>query len=102
MKRRRMLTAALMTAAALAAAAGITASAEEEAKKVTVILDYTPNTNHTGMYVALDKGYYEEEGLEVEIIEPTDGATATLIAQGKGTFEATAAPICSTAHACTS
>ena len=86
MKRRRMLTAALMTAAALAAAAGITASAEEEAKKVTVILDYTPNTNHTGMYVALDKGYYEEEGLEVEIIEPTDGATATLIAQGKGTF----------------
>ena len=58
----------------------------KELKKVTVILDYVPNTNHTGMYVALDKGYYEEEGLEVEIIEPTDGATATLIAQQKGTF----------------
>ncbi len=55
-------------------------------KKVTVILDYVPNTNHTGMYVALDKGYYEEEGLDVEIIEPTDGATATLVAQQKGTF----------------
>ena len=50
----------------------------EDLKKVTVILDYVPNTNHTGMYVALDKGYYEEEGLDVEIIEPTDGATATL------------------------
>jgi ABC-type nitrate/sulfonate/bicarbonate transport system substrate-binding protein len=38
------------------------------------------------MYVALDKGYYEAEGLDVEIIEPTDGATATLVAQQKGTF----------------
>lgn len=53
---------------------------------VTVILDYVPNTNHTGMYVALKNGYYEDEGLNVEIIEPTDGATATLVAQGKGTF----------------
>lgn len=58
----------------------------QELKKVTVVLDYVPNTNHTGMYVALDKGYYKEAGLDVEIIEPTDGATATLIAQQKGTF----------------
>ncbi|MCD7884543.1 MAG: ABC transporter substrate-binding protein [Lachnospiraceae bacterium] len=62
------------------------AEESEELQKVTVILDYVPNTNHTGMYVALEKGYYEEEGLDVEIIEPTDGATATLVAQQKGTF----------------
>ena len=55
-------------------------------KKVTVILDYVPNTNHTGMYAALDKGYYLEEGLDVEIIEPTEGATNTLVAQNRGTF----------------
>lgn len=36
---------------------------------VTVILDYVPNTNHTGMYVALHNGYYAEEGLNVQIIE---------------------------------
>lgn len=53
---------------------------------VTVILDYVANTNHTGMYVALDQGYYEEAGLNVRIIEPTQGATATLIAVGKGDF----------------
>ncbi len=53
---------------------------------VTVILDYVANTNHTGMYVALDQGYYEEEGLAVNIIEPTEGATATLVAIGKGDF----------------
>lgn len=51
---------------------------------VTVILDYVVNTNHTGMYVALDKGYYREAGLDVTIVEPTEGATATLIAVGKG------------------
>ena len=55
-----------------------------ELEDVTVILDYVANTNHTGMYVALEKGYYEEEGLKVSIIEPTQGATATLIAVGKG------------------
>ena len=53
---------------------------------VTVILDYVANTNHTGMYVALDQGYYEEQGLNVNIVEPTEGATATLVAVGKGDF----------------
>lgn len=62
------------------------ALAQPEAEKVTVILDYVINTNHTGMYVALDKGWYEQAGLDVEIVEPTEGATATLIAVGKGEF----------------
>ena len=38
------------------------------------------------MYAALDLGYYEEEGLNVKIVEPTEGATATLVAVGKGDF----------------
>ncbi len=59
---------------------------KSELTDITVILDYVANTNHTGMYVALEKGYYEEVGLNVEIIEPTEGATATLIAVGKGDF----------------
>lgn len=56
------------------------------AEEVTVILDYVANTNHTGMYVALQQGYYAEEGLDVTIIEPTEGATATLVAVGRGDF----------------
>lgn len=56
-------------------------------KKVTVILDYLPNTNHTGLYVAKERGYFEQEGLDVEIIEPGDDQTsATLIAAKKGDF----------------
>ncbi|RUS47522.1 ABC transporter substrate-binding protein [Cohnella sp. AR92] len=53
---------------------------------VTVILDWTPNTNHTGLYVALEKGYYSAEGLDVRIVQPSEGTTATLIAAGKGDF----------------
>lgn len=65
----------------------MTAAAKEpETTDVTVILDFVPNTNHTGMYVALEKGYYAEEGLNVQIIEPTEGATNTLVAVGKGDF----------------
>lgn len=81
---------ALMTITALTAAAlsGCSKPAEQTtaSEKVTVILDYVANTNHTGMYAALDQGYYKDAGLDVEIIEPTEGATATLIAVGKGDF----------------
>ena len=55
-------------------------------KKVTVILDWIPNTNHTGLYVAKDKGFFKEEGLDVDIIQPAQGSTASLIAAGKGDF----------------
>ena len=73
-----MLLIALLCACAAASA--------EAATDVTVILDYIPNTNHTGMYVALDRGYYADAGLNVRIIEPTEGATNTLVAMGKGDF----------------
>lgn len=61
-------------------------SGTEPLVQVRLILDYLPNTNHTGFYVAAERGYYEEEGLEVEIVQPSEGATATLIATGQGEF----------------
>jgi ABC-type nitrate/sulfonate/bicarbonate transport system substrate-binding protein len=39
-------------------------------------LDWVPNTNHTGFYVALDKGWYAEEGIDLEIQIPSDPAAA--------------------------
>ncbi|KAA8674779.1 ABC transporter substrate-binding protein [Clostridium sp. WLY-B-L2] len=54
--------------------------------KTTVILDWTPNTNHTGLYVALNKGYYKDEGLDVKIVQPSEGSVTNLIAAGKGDF----------------
>lgn len=55
--------------------------------KVTVVLDWTPNTNHTGLYVAEDKGYFAENGLDVEIIQPADpSAVLQLLAAGTAQF----------------
>jgi ABC-type nitrate/sulfonate/bicarbonate transport system substrate-binding protein len=39
-------------------------------------LDWVPNTNHTGFYVALEKGWYAEEGIDLEIQIPSDPAAA--------------------------
>ncbi len=56
-------------------------------QKVTVMLDWMPNTNHTGLFVAKDKGFYKEQGLEVEIIQPGEGSTADqLVASGQADF----------------
>lgn len=91
MKRKLLallLPVAIIVSLAACGSTEITESSElqEELKDVTVILDYVPNTNHTGIYVAKELGYYEEAGLNVNIVEPTEGVTATLIAAGKGDF----------------
>lgn len=58
-------------------------SADKE-KKVKVVLDWFPNTNHTGLYVAKTKDYYKKQGLDVEIIQPGDNVSAEqMIASGK-------------------
>ncbi len=55
-------------------------------KDVQVVLDWTPNTNHTGLYVAQQMGYYKDAGLNVEIIQPGQSGADTLVASGKVPF----------------
>lgn len=55
--------------------------------KISVALDWYPWANHTGLYLARDRGYYRAEGLEVELYvpaNPEDGLK--LVAAGKDTF----------------
>ena len=56
-------------------AVGVSA-ADKDLEKVTFCLDWTPNTNHTGLCVALAKGYYEDAGLDVEIVQPPENGAA--------------------------
>lgn len=57
-----------------------------EKQEITFVLDWTPNTNHTGIYVAKNLGYFDEAGLDVTIVQPPeDGATA-MVASGQAQF----------------
>jgi ABC-type nitrate/sulfonate/bicarbonate transport system substrate-binding protein len=79
----------------LAAAAGATwagpAWTQGSRQKVTVALDWTPNTNYIGLYVARDKGFYAEAGLDVEILPYADTAAGTLISNRVADFGVTGA-----------
>lgn len=43
---------------------------EQSLKEITFVLDWTPNTNHTGLYVAQEKGYFKDAGLNVTMVQP--------------------------------
>ena len=58
----------------------------EEKTKVTFVLDWTPNTNHTGLYVALEQGLFEKAGLEVEIVQPPEDGAEALVGSGNAQF----------------
>lgn len=55
-------------------------------QKVIVLLDWFPNTNHTGLYVALKKNYFKSENLDVSILQPAEGGNSQVIAAGKADF----------------
>ena len=59
---------------------------KKELEKITFVLDWTPNTNHTGLYAAQKLGYFEEAGLEVEIVQPPEDGAVVLVASGKAQF----------------
>ncbi|MDR1764504.1 MAG: ABC transporter substrate-binding protein [Lachnospiraceae bacterium] len=84
---------AVLTAATLTSCGGGAGSGPENGNaaaakptKVTVVLDWTPNTNHTGLYVAQAKGFYADEGLDVEIMQPPEDGANALVAAGKAEF----------------
>lgn len=53
----------------------LSCSTNTEMTKVKLALDWYPNANHTGLYIALDKGYFTDENIELEIYTPSDPST---------------------------
>ena len=70
----------------LAACAQSKSTSESKDKKIDFILDWSPNTNHTGLYVAKEKGYFKEAGVDVDIKLPPEDSTSDLIINGKAPF----------------
>jgi ABC-type nitrate/sulfonate/bicarbonate transport system substrate-binding protein len=56
------------------------------ANNIRVVLDWTPNTNHTGLYVALEKGWFAEESLTVEVMQPPEDGALLLVGAGNAEF----------------
>jgi ABC-type nitrate/sulfonate/bicarbonate transport system substrate-binding protein len=69
------------TTIATTAATVLGAAANGKLTPVTLVLDWTPNTNHSGFYLAKENGFFKDNGLNVTIIEPgADGGLAQLAA----------------------
>ena len=96
MKRYKQLLAAvlaLVTVFSLSACGGSKDSetpsgddSQEDLQTITFVLDWTPNTNHTGLYVALAKGYFADAGLDVEVVQPPEDGAEVLVGSGKAQF----------------
>ena len=82
MKRLMLLIATLITALVPTACG----SSTEELIPVKFLLDWVPNTNHTGIFVADENGYFEEAGLAVEIIQPGEVYPEAAVASGTADF----------------
>lgn len=88
LRRSMSLCAVALAAFAVLALAGCGGDEEQpaELRTVTVMLDWTPNTNHTGIYVAKAKGWYEEAGLDVQIVEPAEAGVNQVVGAGQAEF----------------
>lgn len=70
----------------MAAALLLLGGCGKKKETVTFLLDWTPNTNHAGIYVAKALGYYDEVGINLDIVQPEGGSAEALVAAGKAQF----------------
>ena len=81
--RYRLPTAALVCALSI----GTGACGSAHVTKATLILDFTPNAVHAGIYRAQAAGYYWRENIDLRIVQPTSTQeTLKLIDSGKAQF----------------
>ncbi len=98
LSRRTLLSAALAGAVTVvagcssgsdpASSSTATGSSGAGAPKSTVrfALDWTPNTNHTGLYVAQQNGWFADAGIDLQILPYNTALPDTLIDAGSAEF----------------
>ena len=75
MKKLITKSSTAVIALALALLLVISCDSEPETASVKLALDWYPNANHLGLYIAQQKGYFEEENLDVTMYTPSDPST---------------------------
>ncbi|MDQ3780761.1 MAG: ABC transporter substrate-binding protein [Chloroflexota bacterium] len=82
----RVMIVLVVTLFSLTSLAG-PATAAQSLTKVSVALDWYPNANHAGLFLAEARGYFAEEGLEVELYTPADPTVVLqTVGAGRDTF----------------
>ncbi|WP_116999212.1 ABC transporter substrate-binding protein [Desertimonas flava] len=82
MNRSPLLAASLVAMSTVTASTPVGATTPE-ASDLTVMLNWSPNAHHLGIYVAEQRGWYDEAGLDVTIVEPGADGVATALASGQ-------------------
>lgn len=80
-------TRALVALMALALASGACGTDESpmtsaQARDVTLMLNWTPNAHHVGIYAAIAQGWYAEAGIDLTVVEPADAGVEQALASG--------------------
>jgi putative hydroxymethylpyrimidine transport system substrate-binding protein len=89
----------LILAAGLAACGAKSEDTKGEPEKLSLDLDFYPNPDHAGIYMAQEEGFFEEAGLEVAISAPTDPAAPLKdVAAGRADLAITYEPEVALAH----
>lgn len=73
---------ALAAALVLAACGG----GDDDLDTVTLMLNWTPNNHHAGIYAALENGWYREAGIDLRIVEPAIAGADQVVAAGGADF----------------
>jgi ABC-type nitrate/sulfonate/bicarbonate transport system substrate-binding protein len=72
------------TSSASTASSGRTSSGLQKLIPMKLALDWTPNTNHTGIYVALAEGWYRDEGIDLTLLPYSASVSPdVLVSSGK-------------------
>lgn len=75
-----------LAAASVWAGASAEVDRGDDLDQVTLVLDWIPNVNHGGIYLALEHGYFTDRGLAVTVTQPSELGSEALVAAGSGDF----------------
>jgi putative hydroxymethylpyrimidine transport system substrate-binding protein len=94
-----VLLSLLILALGLAACGSKSENTKGEPEKLSLDLDFYPNPDHAGIYMAQEEGFFKEAGLEVAINSPTDpSAPLKDVAAGRADLAITYEPEVMLAH----
>jgi ABC-type nitrate/sulfonate/bicarbonate transport system substrate-binding protein len=61
---------------------GSSGGSDSDARRMTLMLNWTPNAHHVGIYAAQALGWYADEGIDLTVVEPADAGVEQAVASG--------------------